>query len=643
MNRILLSLCLGVCLVNVVKAQMYVSPNSYVFVNDEYVYVKQDLNLGDTSNFYLRNGSQLLQGRADSGANLGLGNLSVFQEGTVNNYQYNYWCSPVGVPSLSVGNQNFGVTRLFRPSVNDKISSEAAIVNTSNGFSDGVALNGSNKLVIASRWVYTFVASSTYAQWYQIKGASTIAPGLGFTMKGTSGTDALVTDATEGVQNNVGSKQRYDFRGTPNDGLIVNNVLANNQTLVGNPYPSAINLNRFLLENSGHIINANGTYTTGGTNNVIDGKALFWEHDKSNNTHYVSGYVGGYGVYVANNENVNSPGTYAPATYNTYTGSGTLNTSGVGTGNSYLRMFTPVGQGFMVNGIANGQVQMKNDYRVFVKEDDALNPGAHFEKNVNNLPSSANSNVDNWGNIPNVAGVDYTQYSKLPTPQIRLRAILNNQFTREVVMAFNSNTTDGFDIAMDAKTPDASLPKDVYFPLTASDQFVISTFPFDVNKVVPFAFKANAQTTFKVEVVEVINFDQNQAVYIHDKVNDVYYDIKNGSFDVTLPSGINKTDFEVTFTTQANLSNNDFVADNLFKVYQNNAAALLTINNKERKDLESVELYDVTGKSVIRKMDLGNDSRYEIPTNNLSDGVYIVKLKSSENLTVSKKVSVYNK
>ncbi|MFD2891677.1 T9SS sorting signal type C domain-containing protein [Flavobacterium chuncheonense] len=643
MKRILLSLCLGVCLNVTVKAQMYVSPNSYVFVNDEYVYVKQDVNLAASGNFYLRNGSQLLQGRTTAGANTGLGNLSVFQEGTVNNYQYNYWCSPVGVPGSTIGNQNFGVTRLYRPSVNDKISSEAAVINTANGFYDGVALNGSNKLVIASRWVHTFVASSTYSQWIQNNGNSNIAPGLGFSMKGTSGTDALVTDATEGVQNNAGSKQRYDFRGKPNDGLIVNNVVADNQTLVGNPYPSAINLNRFLLENSGHIINADGTYTTGGTNNVIDGEAQFWEHDKNNNTHYVSGYVGGYGVYVANNANANSPGTYTPATYNTYTGSGALNTAGVGTGNSYLRMFSPVGQGFMVTGITTGQVQMKNEYRVFVKEDDTLNPGAHFEKNVNNQSSSANSNGDNWGNIPNVAGVDYTQYSKLPTPQIRLRAILNNQFTREVVMAFNPNTTDGFDIAMDAKTPDASIPKDVYFPLTTSDQFVISTFPFDVNKVVPFAFKANAQTTFKIEVAEVINFDQNQAVYVHDKVNDVYYDIKNGSFDVTLPSGSNKTDFEITFTTQANLSNEDFVADNLFQVYQNNAAALLTINNKERKDLASIELYDVTGKSVIRKINLGNDTQYEIPTNGLSDGVYIVKLKSSENLTVSKKVSVYNK
>ena len=34
-------------------SQMYVSPNSYVFVNDQYMYVNQDVNIQGTGNFYL--------------------------------------------------------------------------------------------------------------------------------------------------------------------------------------------------------------------------------------------------------------------------------------------------------------------------------------------------------------------------------------------------------------------------------------------------------------------------------------------------------------------------------------------------------------------------------------------------------------
>jgi hypothetical protein len=78
--------------------------------------------------------------------------------------------------------------------------------------------------------------------------ATAINAGEGFTMKGTSGNDTTVADAIEGVQNNAGDKQRYDFRGKPNDGNMAIAVSAGNFTLVGNPYPSAIDLNAYLLD-----------------------------------------------------------------------------------------------------------------------------------------------------------------------------------------------------------------------------------------------------------------------------------------------------------------------------------------------------------------------------------------------------------
>ena len=110
MRKIILTLSLALGFCTVAEAQMYVSPNSYVFVNDQFIYVTQDVNLNAaTSNFYLRNSSQLLQGTAIAGTNRGLGRLSVFQEGTSNNFGYNYFCSPVGTPSVALSNGNFGI------------------------------------------------------------------------------------------------------------------------------------------------------------------------------------------------------------------------------------------------------------------------------------------------------------------------------------------------------------------------------------------------------------------------------------------------------------------------------------------------------------------------------------------------------
>jgi hypothetical protein len=39
-----------------------------------------------------------------------------------------------------------------------------------------------------------------------------------------------------------------------------------------------------------------------------------------------------------------------------------------GTGNPLKDVF-PVGQGFIIDGLVNGTVQMKNSYRVFVKKE----------------------------------------------------------------------------------------------------------------------------------------------------------------------------------------------------------------------------------------------------------------------------------
>ena len=147
MKRKILSFVAFFGLASMANAQMYVSPGSYVFMNNQYMYVTQDVNIQGTGNFYLRNTSQLLQGGTGAGANAGAGDLSVFQEGTVNNFQYNYWCSPVGAPLAAAGNNPFGITRLYRPT-GLTASTAATILPTSN-------YNGtSNPLAIAPYWIW---------------------------------------------------------------------------------------------------------------------------------------------------------------------------------------------------------------------------------------------------------------------------------------------------------------------------------------------------------------------------------------------------------------------------------------------------------------------------------------------------------
>ena len=152
MKKVLIHFVL-VLVCNLAFSQMYVAPNSYVFVNNQYMYVKQDVNLAANSNVYLRNNSQLLQGKTGAGANTGAGKLSVYQEGTVNNFQYNYWCAPVGNASTTVGNEAFGITMLERPT--SVTASTAATILATNNY-NGTA----NPLSIAQYWIWKFNTSN---------------------------------------------------------------------------------------------------------------------------------------------------------------------------------------------------------------------------------------------------------------------------------------------------------------------------------------------------------------------------------------------------------------------------------------------------------------------------------------------------
>ncbi len=56
-------------------SQIYFSPNASMYVKNEVLYVQQDINLASTSNLYLRNNSQLLQGTTGVSSNSGAGVL----------------------------------------------------------------------------------------------------------------------------------------------------------------------------------------------------------------------------------------------------------------------------------------------------------------------------------------------------------------------------------------------------------------------------------------------------------------------------------------------------------------------------------------------------------------------------------------
>lgn len=563
---------------------MYVNANSYVYVSNQSVYIKNDLELNaSTSNFYLRDGGQLIQGTTGTGVNKGVGSLSVFQEGTVNNFQFNYWCSPVGnIASSTSVNNSFGIGQLGSPTTSTN-TTPATILASS-------AYNGTaSPLAIAPYWIYKFINKSSYSDWVQVGSASTINAGEGFTMKGSSGTDATTVN---GIQNNPdGINQRYDFRGKPNDGTIDIPVLTGELTLTGNPYPSAIDLQAFLIAET----NCTGT-------------AYFWEQDKTVNSHYLADYKGGYGTY-------SSANLYVRAPFYSYDGAGNqISGTSIGNGGDYKRKYAPVGQGFMIEGYANGYVQMKNSYRKFVKEGSENN--SEFARIKTGKTTTARS---------------------ADLPQIRFNTLLDNGPVSQMVLAFDPTSTDGVDRA-DSYSPNDG-PANNYFVID-DNEYIIEVMPFDINKKIAVGFRNYAQANYKITVNEMLNIPEVANVYLHDKTTDLYHDIKNSFCDLTLPAGTYNTRFEITFKN-ATLGVDDMESQR-FLVQQDNVNKNLIINNPSQIELMNCSLYDVVGRLVFSKDKLGTDSSRTFSTADLSNGIYIVKLTANDKTEKGQKIIVKN-
>jgi len=577
-------------------AQITVSNSSYIFSNDRVVFVEDDVNLKDANSmFYLRNESQLIQGSGVTG-NSGIGKLSVYQEGNVGAHEYNYWCSPIGSITNNSINNPFGVSLL-----NDITSLTNAIPATSIS---SAGYNGTaSPLNIEPFWIWKFIASDEYAEWLFVGNTSVVNAGEGFTMKGVVGTSA----------NNPGDNQRYDFRGKPNNGTMSSSVLNNQYTLVGNPYPSSIDSVLYIHD----IENAS----------VINGTLYYWEQDLNVNSHLITDYEGGYSTFT-----INSSGTILtnlPATFHTYDGEGDNPIATGGNGTKQPLRYIPIGQGFMVEGQSDGVVKIKNEHRVYIKESNA---NSIFYRNVvdNNISKDSLEQEEQFS---------FTQegFPKVPEDCKRFRVNIdfNDLYTRQVAQTFHHTATKGFDYGLESKSP-KGLASDAFWVID-DIPFVAQAFKYDETLKIPIVVSLDSQQTIRFRILDIQNFEENQPIFIHDKSNEIYLNLRTQDYTINLEEGLHKDRFEITFVDP-----NNQVSESSTKgltVYHNNEQNLLTILNPNEISLSSITLFDVTGKQIFAKA-LNKNTRYEFSTKNLSNSIYAAILIPEKGDILTKKILI---
>jgi hypothetical protein len=464
-------------------------------------------------------------------------------------------------------------------------------------------------ITLASRWFYVFdnQGASDITNWAQIAPTDNVKSGLGFTMKGPG--TGVVTDWYE-----------YIFEGKPNSGDISVAVSTGNQVLVGNPYGSALDANKFIDDNIG---------LSSPANNSIDGTLYFWEHF-GGGSHLLKEYEGGYAVYTK------AGGVLAlqhPDLYNPLSPGGSKTPT----------QFIPVGQGFFVTAdVDGGNVDFKNSQRTFVTEGSGNSIFTEAPKGRGEVvlgqstqSQSTQAAVENT-NEPVVRKAGQQAVADT-LRRVWINFITPDKFRRQVLVAFTDKATAGEDRGYDALIIDKA-PNDLYWKIDNNDYVIQAVPPFDEQTVIPMETVIRDAGQVKIEIANIENIDDNQPIYLRvwNGTAFVYHNLKEEPFTENLNTGVFPDRYQITFGNNQTLSTDDnLLADDGRIIFASSSSELI-INNPKGELIGKVNGYNMLGQLVYQTEVNTNQSTVSLPVS-LTRGVYIFNIEI-ENQQVAKKI-----
>ncbi|WP_156877258.1 LamG-like jellyroll fold domain-containing protein [Salinimicrobium terrae] len=451
--------------------------------------------------------SQLLQ--PEGSIIEGSGYLERDQQGTASSYNYNYWSSPVSTQYLAPnsgfkigekkGDEYLGV--LFDGT--DPATPKEIQFNYQYHFADGAP---SNPIKISTYWLNKFFGKAgEYSSWKHVTPDSQMAAGEGFTMKGSSG------------HKEIYHSQNYTFRGMPNNGPITLNIGLDQNYLIGNPYPSAIDANQFIRDNLKDV--------PGGTNseNVFNGSLYFWSHF-AEKTHILKEYVGGYAIYNL------AGGVHAIAS------DARINNSKPNRkGGKKPRQYIPVGQGFFINTVLNpaltnnpnitisgGTVMFNNGQRVFQTESDSTKAVFHSveKKGINSEPTT---------------GTALREEEKM---RLWIKFKSPKGYHRQLLVTMDPKTTSDFDLGYDALLIENN-KEDMYWLMGQEQtELLIQGVPdFAPERVLLLGLKIATEGEFIIAIDEMENIPAELPIFLKNIETNTYYNLRDSDFKSKIEIG----------------------------------------------------------------------------------------------------------
>src|SRR5690606_32710811 len=279
--------------------------------------------------------------------------------------------------------------------------------------------------------------------------------------------------------------------------------------------------------------------------------------------------------------------------------------------------YIPVSQAFFVVAEgAGGTIKFNNGQRIFEKE------GANsvFVRQAENS-STTNYNPD---------GEDLRMKFRIGFNSV-------NTIHRQILLTVDELASEGVDWGYDALYIDEQMD-DMYWIIDDEKYNIQGIDQISSASIVPLGIHLSdgGQNTISIDYLE--NVPDDVQIYVHDKVLELYHDLRQSEYTFNLPPGSYLDRYEITFQDDAALDSDEHELSELEVYYLIDATHLVLVNPK-LKFVKRIELFNLLGQSVytITSVDQAPYSEYEIK--NLSTGAYIVKIYT-ENGVVTEKVLV---
>ena len=559
-------------------SKLVVGDNLFIEFDQDFVLDGEVRLIGD---------AQLVQSHTGLSNVQGNGVIYRDQAATVpNTYRYHYWSSPV---VAALGNTTYSTsTVMFDGTTPTSENSAAIAINWQDWNGNLSSLNGqtTTPITIATWWIYAYFNGVTRDDWQQrlSTGATNVAEG--FIMKSTGR-----------------SPQNFTFRGSPNDGTYTKVLTPGTSSLLGNPYPSVIDTQQFITDNTA----------------VIDGTLYFWEHqgeatttDVQTEGHGKTGYIGGY------SQRNEAMGVAANSV--------TDGTAGLGEG-TYTSppQFIAVGQGFFVSVPSNkgGTLTFENSQRA------ASTNNTFFRNNPDPLPNFK-------------IGMDYLDNGVRYDPAGSGSLVTTPGFSpsyvhRQLGVNFKEGNTFAYESGFDSQIFDLQ-PTDMFwgFEEIESNLIIAGVGEITSELQIPLNFDIQTDDPVTVMIDEIENMD-GYTIYLGDLVTGRIYNLTEGPVELNLPIGSYDGRFVLLFGGEV-LSNDEIPLLQDFNVYMNNSTDQIVIRNNNNSLIKKVELFNILGQPIRVWNNLDNNIEQRLDVT-APTAIYIVKVTTDKG-EVTRKVVI---